>query len=85
MIFILIIISIFLSLSLCLLVTKRNQTFKQWFHCMFIRDEYYSMFNMCMFLALFLVFFITCAATYNTYFDKNNPHYYKKINNGQTR
>ena len=33
-------------------------------------------------LCLFLVFFISAAATYNTFIDKNNPNYYKnQINN----
>jgi hypothetical protein len=43
------------------------------------KHEEYIMFNIFMSLLLFLVMFLASAATYNTYIDKSNPHYFKKV------
>jgi phosphotransferase system glucose/maltose/N-acetylglucosamine-specific IIC component len=74
-----VIISAVLSLLFALLVgMTTGDTFKQAFKRMFLgKDENYVMFNIFMCMCLFLVMFVTCAATYNTYIDKTNPNYYK--------
>ena len=52
------------------------------FKYMFLnKDKDYVMFNCLLSLVLFMVMFLTSAATYNTYIDKDNPHYFKKDKN----
>ena len=73
---------IFVLIALIAIGLLCNESPAKSFKYMFLnKDEDYVIFNCLLSLVLFMVMLLTSAATYNTFIDKNNPHYFKKDTN----
>ena len=75
LILIALILALVSSIGFLMLLNKRG--FKYTLKFIYIQDEDFAGFCFIMQLVLFIVFFISAAATYNTFIDTHNPHYYK--------